>query len=401
VGIVAACAVLLAAGGAYALTRGGGSSAATGSSQGHTGTGVSRVLALPGCTTKTVRTAALPNVRPHFVQVGGKPFDVVVTPNGFGFVSLRTGNPLLVMNTTHSVPTVVNQVPLPNPEGESFTHNGKYLLVAGDSGLTVFNVSDLEAGQTAPLGSLSSPGGKGALEVVTSPDDRFAFVTLQNSGTVAVFNLQQALTSGFSPADFVGTIPMKSDPLGITASPNGQYLYVVSGLGGSAINSGMGTLAIVSMSKAEKKPASSVIANDNAGCGPARVITSDNGTYVWVTSGGGDALEAFRADKLLSDPAHALVARVRVGEIPLGLALIKNGTQLVVADSNRDRVNNMAPDLMVIDVAKALAGQPAVLGTIKSGLAPRQFALARNGKTLLVTNTDSGTLESVDVGQIH
>ena len=122
---------------------------------------------------------------------------------------------------------------------------------------------------------------------------------------------------------------------------------------------------------------------------------------MWVTSGGGNALEAFAAGKLISDPSHALVAKVAVGEIPLGLAFIKNGTQIVVADSNRDQVNNTAPDLLVVNVAKALAGKPALLGTIKSGLAPRQFALARNGQTLLVTNTGSGTVESVDVGQIH
>ena len=266
--VVAGCVVLLGAGGAYVALKHGGNTAtsSSSSSHGHTSTGTTPILALPGCTTQTARTAPLPNVHPHFVQVGGKPFDVVVAPNGFGFVSLRANNPLVVMNTTHTVPTVVNQVPLANPEGEAFTHNGKYLLVAGDSGMTVFSVSDLEAGQTAPLGSLSVPGGKGALEVVTSPDDHYAFVTLQNSGTVAVFNLQKALTSGFGPADVVGTIPMKSDPLGITASPDGRYLYVVSGLSSTAIDSGMGTLAIVSMSKAESQPASSVVANDNAGC---------------------------------------------------------------------------------------------------------------------------------------
>jgi 6-phosphogluconolactonase (cycloisomerase 2 family)/tRNA A-37 threonylcarbamoyl transferase component Bud32 len=396
--VAVGCIVLLGAGGAYvALTHGG----TTTTGGGQTTPGTTRVLALPGCTTQTARTAPMPNVHTHFVQVGGSPFDVVVAPNGFGFVSLRKGNPLDVMNTAHTVPTVVNQVPLPNPEGEAFTHNGKYLLVAGGSGMTVFNVSDLEAGQTTPLGSLSVPGGKGAIEVVPSPDDRYAFVTLQNSGTVAVFNLHKALTSSFSSADVVGTIPMKADPLGITASPNGRYLYVVSGLSSSAINSGMGTLAIVNMSKAEVNPASSVVATDNAGCGPARVITSANGNYVWVTSGGGNALEAFAADKLISDPTHALVAKVAVGEIPLGLTFIKNGTQIVVADSNRDKINNVVPDLAVVDVAKALAGKPALLGTIKTGLAPRQFALARNGKTLLITNTGSGTVESVDVGQIH
>jgi DNA-binding beta-propeller fold protein YncE len=89
-----------------------------------------------------------------------------------------------------------------------------------------------------------------------------------------------------------------------------------------------------------------------------------------------------------------------VGQIPLGLVLVNNGKRMVVADSNRDNVGTAAPGLAVIDVDKALAGKPAVLGTIKSGLAPRQFALEPDGKTLLVTNTGSGQVEAVNVDQL-
>jgi DNA-binding beta-propeller fold protein YncE len=395
----AACLVLLAAGGAYLLfghkTSSGG--------HGHPTTSAStanRVLALPGCTTATAPMKPLHGVPAHFVQVGGSPFDVVVTPNHFGFVSLRKGNPLVVMNTSQFAPTIVQNVPLANPEGEVITHNQQYLLVAGDSGLTVFRVSDLEAGSSAPLGSLTSQNGKGALEVVTSPDDKFAFVAMQNSGNVAVFNLQKALTSGFGPGDFVGMIPVKSDPTGIAASPNGQYLYVVSGLASTALQSGMGTMAIVDMRQAETSPGSSVVKTDPAGCGPARVITSADGSDVWVTAGGGNTLEAFSASKLLSDPRHALIARIAVGQIPLGLVLVKNGTRMVVADSNRDNVGSSTGNLAVINVADALAGRPALIGTIKAGTAPRQFALEPNGKTLLVTNTGSGQVEAVHVGQL-
>jgi DNA-binding beta-propeller fold protein YncE/tRNA A-37 threonylcarbamoyl transferase component Bud32 len=398
--VAAGVVVLAAAGGAYALL-GGGDGGGGGGGGGHRDTTTTtRVLAPPRCTTSTAKLKPLPGVRTEFVQVGGQPFDVVVTPNHFGFVSLRKGAPLVVMNTAKFVPTVVQNVPLANPEGEALTHNGQYLLIAGDSGMTVFRVQDLEAGGTIPVGSLTSPGGKGALQVVPSLDDRFAFVALQNSGTVAVFNLHKALTQGFGPADFVGNIPIGSDPTGMAASPDGRYLYVVSGLANTAVQSGMGTLTIVNMHHAVADPGSSIVKTVNAGCGPARVITSPDGKDVWVTAGGGNTLEAFSADKLLTDTKHALIAKVPVGQIPLGLVLVSNGKRLVVADSNRDKVGTAKPGLAVIDVDKALAGQPAVLGTIKSGLAPRQFALEPNGKTLLVTNTQSGQVEAVNVGQL-
>jgi DNA-binding beta-propeller fold protein YncE/tRNA A-37 threonylcarbamoyl transferase component Bud32 len=397
VGAVAACVLLAGAGGAYLLLGGKGGGGGGG---GHTGTTVTKTLALPGCTMATAQAAPLPKVRTHFVQLGGKPFDVVVTPNGFGFVSLRKGNPLAVLNTTKFVPTLIQNVITPNPEGEAITHNGKYLLVAGSSGLTAFRLQDLEAGGTNPVGSLTSPNARGAIEVVTSPDDHYAFVTLQGSGKVAVFNLQKALTRGFGPNDFVGFIPMTSDPVGIAASPDGRYLYVVSGLANTAIQSGMGSLAVVDMHKAEVNPGTSVLKVDDAGCGPARVITSADGKDVWVTAGGSNALLAFSADKLVSDPKHALIARVPVGEIPLGLVMVNHGKRIVVANSNREHMSGAEAGLAVIDVSKALSGKPAVLGVVKSGLSPRQFAVEPNGRTLLVTNTGSGQLEAMNLAQI-
>ncbi len=393
--IIAVIAVVLAAagGGAYLLLGKGGGH------HGDTKT-TAATLTLAGCTTRTAAAAPLRDVHPKFVQVGGKPFDVVTTPNGFGFVSLRQRSPLVVMNTAKFAPSVVQTVAMPDNEGEAFTHDHQYLLVAGGSGLTVFRVSDLESGQTAPVGSLTSPGGKFALQVVPSPDDRFAFVALQNSGTVAVFNLRKALMHGFGPADFVGMIPLAGDPTGMTAAPDGRHLYVVSGLASTAVRSGMGKLDIVDMRKAEAHPKSSVVREVDAGCGPARVITSADGKTVWVTAGGGNALEGFDAGKLLSGSKHALIAKVAVGQIPLGLALVSNGKRIVVAISNRDTVAGSAPGLAVVDVSKALAGKPAVLGVVKSGLAPRQFALSQNGRTLLVTNTGSGQVEAIKVAQL-
>jgi DNA-binding beta-propeller fold protein YncE len=358
-------------------------------------------LAPPGCTTTTARPTRPLKIHTGFVPVQTRPFDVVVTPNHFGFVSHKGGS-LVVMNTANFVPSVLQTAFLTDSEGEAFTHDQQYLLVAGNSGMTVFSVRDLESGGTTPVGSLSAPDGKGALQVVPSPDDRFAFVALQTSHTVAVFNLRKALRTGFGPADFVGTIPLPSDPTGMAASPDGRHLYVVSGLANNhAVESGMGTLAVVDMHKARTHPESSLVSSVNAGCGPARVITSTDGKTVWVTAGGGNTLEAFSAAKLLQkDAKHALIAKVTVGQIPLGMALIDNGARIVVANSNRDNVAGAVPGLTVIDVAKALAGKPAVVGSIKSGEAPRQFALEPDGKTLLVTNTQSGQVEAVNVGQL-
>jgi hypothetical protein len=55
----------------------------------------------------------------------------------------------------------------------------------------------------------------------------------------------------------------------------------------------------------------------------------------------------------------------------------------------------------VVSVADVLAGKPAVLGVIGSGLFPREFALEANGTTLLVGDYYSNEVEAVNVTDVR
>ncbi|HEY7430049.1 MAG TPA: protein kinase [Streptosporangiaceae bacterium] len=401
--VVAACVAVLGAVGGYLLVNKPShpaASAASHHSGPSTGTAQTRqVIALPGCTSKAAPANQLHGAPSHLVDVGRVPFDVVLDGPKFGFVS--DGSGITVLDTSRPVPTVLRSIPLSQAQGETLTHDGRYLLVAADRGMTVFRTSALEQGQASPVGSLSVPGGIHAVEVAVSPDDKFAFVSLQNSLQVAVFNLQRALASGFGPADVTGTIHMPKDPVGITVSADGNYLYVASGLARPARSSGAGFLSVVSIAKAERSPAASVVKNIKAGCGPDRMALSPDGRYLWLTAGGGNALLAYSTGSLLTDPRHALVAKVAVGALPLGMAFIHNGATLVVADSNRDQLPHAESNLALVSVQRALTGQPgALLGVIPSGQTPRQFALEQNGTTLLVTNTESDQVQAVNIAHL-
>ena len=365
--------------------------------RGTAGTGGVAPLAVPKCTTRAAPGNLLANVPSHVVKTGGKPFDAVVTASGYAFVSLTTA--IAVFRTAGPEPSGVRVILRGSALGEALTHNQKYLLVTGHSGLTVFRVRDLEHGLSAPVGALTSPG-KHAVQVAVSPDDRFAFVTLQYSHVVAVFNLEQALTSGFSQADLVGRIPVGANPIGLEVSPDGRYLYVASGLATPTPASGHGSLNVIDLRQAETSPATSVLKKIRAGCGPDRVAVSGDGRTVWVSDGGGNAVVAFAAGKLLSDPAHALLARVAVGQRPLGLVLVNHGAQLIVADSNRDKAPGGGASLAVIDVQRALHRQPALTGFLHTGSTPRQFALEPGGRTLLVVDTGSGQVQAVKIGHL-
>jgi DNA-binding beta-propeller fold protein YncE len=160
-------------------------------------------------------------------------------------------------------------------------------------------------------------------------------------------------------------------------------------------------LSVISLAKAERDPARSVIATVPAHCQPVRVAVSADGRTVWVTARASDQLLAFSATRLISDPSHALLAAVRVGEAPVGLALTSGDQRVVVADSNRFNASGAHSDLTVVSAPAALAGRSAILGTIPAGSFPREMALEPNGDTLLVGNFASKQLEAVAVGDLR
>ena len=386
-----------------------------------------RALAAPGCSTATAASPALGSVSAAMLPVSGSPFGVAATADGrWAFVAVgpRAGRPSIdVLRLAASrAPTLVRSIPVPGmPLGVTITPDGKYLLAADNAGVAVLSVARAESGAAGTvLGTLSAAGGSGAaagggppggaIEVAASPDGRFAFVTLEDSQRAAVFNLGAALSRGFGPADYVGSIPLELAPVGITVSPGGRWLYATSeiaarGTGaarpiagpGGALSEG--TLTVIDLRRAETDPAASVVATVDAGCQPVRVTTAADGTQVWVTARASDDLLCFAAARLVSDPKRALVAAVRVGEAPVGLAAVRESSLLLVADSNRFGASGATSDLDVVNVAAALAGRPAVVGHIRAGLFPRDMTLAPDG-TLLVSNFDSGQVEAVDVATV-
>jgi DNA-binding beta-propeller fold protein YncE len=361
----------------------------------------------PGCSTVTASAPALRTVPAPMAPVPSTPFGVAVTADGrWAFVALTGSGSVGVFRVAGpGVPSLARQVLTGGqPLGEALTHDGRYLLVAdGGGGAAVISVSRAEQGEPgALLGTLSAPAGSGAIEVATSPDGQFAFVSLEDSADIAVFNLQRALASGFGAADFLGTIPAGLAPVGLAVSPDGRWLYATSELALGARPSpgllgGEGTLSVISLHRAETDPAASVVSTVQAGCNPVRVITSADGGVVWVTARESDRLLGFSAVRLLTDPAQSIVASVEVGEAPVGLALVDGGTRIVVADSNRFGAAGAASGLAVVNVAAALANRPALAGYLPAGGFPREMALEPGGRTLLVGNFSSQQLEAVGV----
>jgi DNA-binding beta-propeller fold protein YncE len=324
---------------------------------------------------------------------------VVSTRDGrWSFLSL--GRQVAVMSSGGRVPRLVRLIDVPGaPRAETLSHDGRYLLLTDGGGPVVLSVSRAEKGVAHPvLGTLASPGGAGgAIDLATSPDDQYAFVTLETRGVVAVFDLRAALARGFHGAGYVGAIPLGVAPLGIAISPDGQWLYATSELTTRQAGSGrsQGTLSVIDVRRAERQPASALVGTAIAGCNTARVAVSPDGQTVWATARRSNAVLGYSAAKLLRDPRHALMAVVRVGQQPIGLGFVDGGRRMIAFDSNPQRTPGQATGLTVVDPAAAIAGRAAVLGTLATGPYPREVTLAPSGQTLLVTRFSGGEGELV------
>lgn len=69
----------------------------------------------------------------------------------------------------------------------------------------------------------------------------------------------------------------------------------------------------------------------------------------------------------------------------------------MVADSNRFSHPGDTAQRTVVRTAAALAHHPALVGSIHTGLFPRELLVEANHPTLLVGNYGSNQLEAVDI----
>jgi DNA-binding beta-propeller fold protein YncE len=288
------------------------------------------------------------------------------------------------------------------------THDDRYLLVAADDGIQVFDAKAAESGSSAAnLGALKVPGVSGygrAVGVAVTPDDQYAFVALQFADKVGVFNLGTALRFKNFGNAYMGSLNVGTQPVGLAVSPDGNTLYATNFVQNSPVVPGKLTVIDVGKLTAENLPAnqvnSAVVSQVPAGCNPARIAVTPDSKTVWVTARQSNYLLGYSASKLRNDPDKALIAKVMVGQWPIGLILLNGGSRIVVSDNDNTDPPQTAHNLAVVDPGAALAQRTALLGYIPSGFTPRDFALSSDGKFLYVTNRDSSRIQVVDLSKL-
>lgn len=254
------------------------------------------------------------------------------------------------------------------------------------------------APQTPDTPVTAAVPGSGQFDVVTSADDKYAYVTDETTGGASVFDLALTLERGFNAQGVdVGIVRLAPGAVGISLSPDGKLAYV-STFGAYGPH---GVLWVLDTAAADSGTVSkAVIAHVDAGCQPVRVAASADDSTVWVTALQSNALLAFSASALRGSSPNALEAVVPVGSEPVGLALADDGRIALVANSDRGLAATSGGGeqyVSVIDTAAALARRRAVIATVPAGRFPRDLNIdPANGQALLA-NFNSGTVEEFSV----
>jgi DNA-binding beta-propeller fold protein YncE len=373
------------------------------------GCGARHALLPPGCTTAVASAPRIAAVRATMLKLPASPFGVVSAAD-FSFVTVGgyTGlNELWVFRNHGLHLTLVRRIALPVPgvAGEALTRNGSELLIAAGSGVTVVDVRKAELPDApAVLGSLQAVPAtaqtgavdpRSAIEVAVTPDGRYAFVSLEYAGWIAVFDLAKARAAGWKRSGLRGMIPVGLVNVGLAVSPDGRTLYATRAV--RQIDQSTpreGELVVINVRRAETDPRAAVIARVHAGCDPVRVAATPDGQTVWVTARASNALLGFSASRLARSRDQALEHVVHVGEAPVGLALIDGGRRILVMNSNRFGVVGASATLAVVD-----GHSSKLLGTIQTGAFPREAAVT-NSNSLLVTNWGSQELQALNLADL-
>lgn len=285
----------------------------------------------------------------------------------------------------------------------ALTHDGALLIAPERNGVMIIDAKRLAANQDNAVLARLDDGGKDAIYVAITPDDRTLFISDEHSGGISVVDLAKARANGFQDA-LIGTIRVGNAPVGLAIAPDGRTLYAtvqVLPVPESPVtckaekgNKGPhreGALLAIDVETARTDPAHAVAGGSFAGCNPVRVALSPAGDKAYVTARDSDTLYAFDTAKVRASAKDSVLAKVAVGTSPVGIAVAKDGSKIYVANSDRFGAGKNEPQSISVVAADSFT----VTGSIAVGAFPRELSIADN--TLLVANTNSKSLSLIDL----
>lgn len=301
---------------------------------------------------------------------------------------------------------------------------GETLVVGvGDEGVAFLNVRDILNGHATA--TVVSQGEKaGTFDLAATPDGRYIFAANEygvidgqrgNVGVIATGIDEHGLVSNPKP---IRQISVGDVVPSLTLSHDGRRVYVATELvpsihppsiagasnplltkadciqkkGTPARGNGFITVIDAELATEASPTREPIVARVAAGCSPVRLAESADGSSLFVTARGDNAVLQYNAAILPTDPEHSFQRAIPSGgAAPVGLRLFDHDRLIAVANSNRF---SDAPGNLAILTA---TNTPALLERLPAGLFPRNISNSTSDGELLLTNYTSRTLSLISV----
>jgi 6-phosphogluconolactonase (cycloisomerase 2 family) len=245
----------------------------------------------------------------------------------------------------------VNSNSVPN-SGTGFM----WVATQGDQRVTPFTVN-LSTGAVSGVGSAVATGATPVAMAIT-PDAKSLFVANAGDSTVSAYTVN---SDGSLTAQGTAT-PTGQLPVALAVDPSSKFLFVA--------NANSSTISVFSISgtsltQVAGSPFSSSLPGDVTGNGPAALVTSRSGNFLYVANQFTNTLGAFSYDP---NGVLTLIAGYPTGNNPSGLAFSRcagittattscptsDGNNLFVADSGSNQITVFAACIQ----ASATCGSP-------------------------------------------
>jgi YVTN family beta-propeller protein len=333
------------------------------------------------------------------ISVVGRVHDITVSPHG-EHVYVALSDSVVVINGRHHI---VGRIPVGGPpKSLVMAADGKQLFVIDyDGSVLVVDTRDYTA---------QTQWGGGASDAVVSPDGRYLYVAQDTdagaNSTVSVIDIGSATT--------VATVPI-SDVAALAISPDGSRLYAVSCDRSTYYQYPAGWLTIIDTAS---RAAVNTIA---VGACPETITASPDGDYLYITHYDTCSVSAVN---LTTGSSTALVLRDAPLDVVFapdsGHAYVRNVCSLTVIDATTNDVDDidtgdlprglqLSPDGKRAYISNFGDGTLSVVDTITNSVAttvdvpgyPEAVAVSPDGERIYVGDYWSGAVAVISVPTVR
>jgi YVTN family beta-propeller protein len=291
------------------------------------------------------------------IDVGAFPLSVAISPDG-GHVYTANADDDTVSVIDTATNTVVATIEVGDrPHGIAVRPDGAVAYVTNYDDWTV-SVIDTATNTVTDTISVGTGAGKGADDVVFSPDGSKAYVGSSNILSV-IDTATNTVTS---------SVTLNFGPYGIAVSPNGNKVYVASWTGDY----------VKAITFDDDDVPTSIVTID-VGNSPTGVTLSPNGTRLYVANADGNTVS------VISTSTNNVVKTIPVGNTPTGIAFTPDGSLALVT-------NQFSGSVKVIDT-----GTMTVIRTYNIGDVTNAIVISPDGKRAYVTGRENGTVRVMNL----